>query len=128
MPDLRYLDDKEKFMGYSFDVLKNHFSNRNEFNQYFDSIENDFKKNKFLQIASFYKFLVIDGMFYSGDEVIEYLDTTYKYVAIFSFIDAIYDRDDYKDFYAWLKMNSSEVFPIIDDSKLDALYITWGTS
>jgi len=122
MEDLRYLEDKDKFLEYTFDVLKNHFKTRDEFIRYFDSIENDIDKNKFLKISSFYRFLVRKGRFVTDIGVVDYLDTTYKYVAIFSLIDALYDKDDYKEFYEWLRMNSSDILPIDDISKLDKLY------
>ena len=91
MNDLRYIGSEEKFLDYSFDVFKKYFcDNRESFNSFYRSIDSDDVKNKFLKIGSFYKFLIVDGKFTvennKPDIYIDYLDHTYKYIAIFSFI------------------------------------------
>lgn len=62
--DHRYLDDKDKFLKLSFDVLDKYFPEGYEqFLDFYIRIDSDQNKNKFLKIASFYKYLVVDGRF-----------------------------------------------------------------
>lgn len=127
MNDLRYIKSKEKFLNNSFDVFKKYFNDdRKSFNSFYESIGSNEKKNKFLKIASFYKFLVVDGKFTvesnKPDTYIDYLDHTYKYIAIFSFIEDLYTVEEYKDFYSWLKSKKANIkFPIKDKMELDSL-------
>jgi hypothetical protein len=108
--------------------LGKHFQDRNDFKSFFDSIPTDDKRNEFLRIASFYRFLVVTGKFYNEDpsfnRSIEYLDNTYKYIAIFALIEAIYEKDEYVDFYAWLNKRrlSPGIFPIGSKEHLDRLH------
>lgn len=127
MNDLRYIADEKKFLNYSFDVFKKYFNdNRRSFNLFYNSINSKDKKNKFLKIASFYKFLVVDGKFTIESNkpniYIDYLDHTYKYIAIFSLIEDLHTDEEYKDFYSWLKSEKANIkFPINDD-ELDSLH------
>jgi len=126
--DLRYIESEEKFLNYSFDVFKKYFnSDRELFNLFYKSIGSKDKKNKFLKIASFYKFLVVDGKFIvqnkKSDSYIDYLDHTYKYIAIFSFIEDLCTSDKYKDFYSWLRSKKENIkFPINNTTELDNLH------
>ncbi len=127
LKDLRYLDAKDTFLGFASDVLGRYFSDKEQLKSLFDHIQGDEEKNKFLKIASFYKFLVKDGKFYNEDarydQHIKYLDTTYKFIAIFSFIEALYSKEQHIEFYDWLKKASnSGAFPIVDKQKLETLY------
>lgn len=125
MNNFRYIGDEKKFLDYSFDVFKKYFNNnRASFNSFYKSIDSKDKKNKFLKIASFYKFLVVDGKFTvesnKPDIYIDYLDHTYKYIAIFSFIEDLYTDEEYKDFYSWLKSEKANIkFPIKNEMELD---------
>lgn len=125
MNDLRYIENEKEFLNHSFDVFKKYFNdNRESFNLFYKSIEAKDKKNKFLKIASFYKFLVVDGKFTvesnKPDTYIDYLDHTYKYIAIFSFIEDLYTDEEYKDFYSWLKSIDTNI--INGALELDSLH------
>lgn len=128
MDDLRYLEDEEKFLNYSFDVFKKYFNNdREAFNLFYKSIESGGKKNKFLKISSLYKFLVVEGKFTiesdKSNTYIDYLDHTHKYIAIFSFIEDLYTVEEHKEFYSWLNSSEANIeFPIKDKAELDKLH------
>lgn len=124
--DLRYVNNEKVYLDYSFDVFGKYFSDgRVSFDAFYNKINEEEEKNKFLKISSFYKFLIIDGKFLntedkSYDEYIYYLDLTYKYIAIFSFIEALYTKDEYQEFYSWLKNQTT--FPIATTKALDDSY------
>jgi hypothetical protein len=124
---LRYLHSKERYLDYALDICKEYFMDRKAFGAFFDSIPNDEDKDRFLQVTSFYKFLVRDGDFYNKDPrfdtYIEYLDITYKYIAIVSLIEALYSKKKHIDFYEWMVARSRKgVFPIQKRSHLATLY------
>ncbi|MFX0197475.1 MAG: hypothetical protein ACFFCW_15235 [Candidatus Hodarchaeota archaeon] len=124
--DLRYLDDKNKFIEYAFLALGEHFSSRDEFLNYFEAIKTDDRKSLFLRTASYYLFLVKHGDWAvdvpGSDRVIDYLTNTYKYAAIFSLIESL-SEETYIEFYEFLVRRKSSVqFPITDQIKLEELY------
>ena len=128
MPDTRYLDSQEKFLGYAWSVFSEYYDRQEVFAEQFEWIREAESKNLFLKLASFYKFLVKEGTFRikrdGQEEVVDYLDETYKFIAIMSFIAALYSHDRHVDFYQWLSMRErrGEVFPIDNMQKLDGLY------
>jgi hypothetical protein len=93
--DLRYVNHEAAFLNYAYDVFGKYFSDdRASFDAFYNKINATDEKNKFLKISSFYKFLVVDGELRntkdkSYDEYIDYFDLTYKYIGIFSFIEAL---------------------------------------
>ena len=124
--DLRYLDARDKFIEYAFMALGDHFSSRDEFQNYFEAIKTNHRKNLFLKTASYYLFLVKRGDWVVDvpdlDKVIDYLTNTYKYVAIFSLIKSL-SEETFIDFYEFLVRRKSSVqFPISDKTKLEDLY------
>jgi hypothetical protein len=128
MPDMRYLDAKEKFLGYAWDVYSDYYDNREVFLAQFTQITNDKGKNKFLKITSFYKFLIRDSTlvtFQDGEENrVDYLDDTYKYIAIMAFIEDLLSEEKFMDFFNWLSQRKiqEELYPIINHSVLQNLY------
>lgn len=124
----RFLNEKDRFANYAFDVLKAYFDSRQEFDEFFEDIATDEDKDKFLRITSFYKFLVKDGSYYiankkSNKKKIDYIDDTFKYVALYSFIEALYAKDTYVEFYEWLCRNKdNSIFPIESVDDLKKLY------
>lgn len=125
MKDLRYIGNEAAFLDYSYAVFGEYFSDRNSFLTFYNKINSTDEKNKFLKISSFYKFLIVDGKFLntkdkSDDEYIDYLDFTYKYIAIFSFIEALYSKDEFKEFYGWLKKQPA--YPLATAAELDDWY------
>jgi len=128
MPDMRYLDARDKFLGYAWSVFSNYFESPAAFEEQFDWIQDDESKNLFLKLASFYKFLVRDGNFIielDGEvQDDQTFDETYKFIAVIAFIETLYQDEKYVDFFQWLSMRErrQEVFPIDDLSKLERLY------
>lgn len=123
--DLRYITNEAIFLKYSYDVFSKYFLDKDSFLAFYNTINTKEEKNKFLKIASFYKFLIVDGEFLNTkdknyDEYIDYLDLTYKYIAIFSFIEALYTEDEYKEFYDWLMKEAR--YPIDNKKALEGLY------
>ena len=118
MKDQRYLYAKDKFFEYYFQALKNHFSNKEDFTSFFKAIENDDQKNLFLKTASFYLFLVKKGDWFvdidGSDKRVDYLTDTYKYIAIFSLIESLQERE-FMDFYSFLVRRKNNVKPTIEN-------------
>lgn len=124
--DLRYLQDSEKFLGYSFEALKAHFLGRPDFDAYFAAITSEDRKSLFLRAASFYLFMVKNGDCHvrveESDKVVDYLTNTFKYIGIFSLVESLSD-ERFVDFYEYLSGRSTAVpYPIQDRVALDALY------
>ncbi len=122
---LRYLNKKD-YLDYAYRALQDHFPARNNFNSFYNEIKTDEKKDKFLKTASFYLFLVkrgdwhvdLDGL----DKVVDYLTNSYKYIAIFSLIESLSDKE-HIDFYKYLTDKKSQVeFPIENKKKLEGYY------
>jgi hypothetical protein len=128
MPDMRYFHREEKFLRESWDVYSSYFSRQEDFEKQYRQIDSDLRKNLFLKISSFYKFLVRDGEFLveinDQKHPISYIDSTYKFVALTSFIEALYSRRGYVDFYEWLvqKKQRSITFPIQNAAEFETLY------
>jgi hypothetical protein len=131
MKDLRYIEDEGKFLDYSYQALKVYFSSREQFISFYDLLKTTEQKNKFLEIISKYKFLVLDGDFFYKSEngsltIIDYLNDTYKILSIFALIEFLYEESPFIDFYEWLKKNKliSKIFEKegFSESRLDALY------
>lgn len=124
--DLRYLEASGKFLEYAFFALGEHFSSHQEFINYFEAIKTKDRKSLFLRTASHYLFLVKRGDWVvnvtGSDKIIDYLTNTYKYVAIFSLIESL-SQDAFIEFYEFLVRRKSSIpFPIVDKTKLEALY------
>jgi len=129
--DLRYLKDSKKSLGYAFDVFQQYFADGKALETFFNSIGSAKEKNKFLKVASFYKFLVKDGNFVFDepelrsvvDYYVDYIDETYKYIAIFALIEGLLGQSDFVEFYNWLLQNHEfGEAPITSKNKLRNLY------
>lgn len=60
--------------------------------------------------------MVIEGSFRFDKEEwndgLSYIDDTYKYIAIFSLIEALETPPDYKDFYEWIQSKKDTAIPL----------------
>jgi hypothetical protein len=126
LKDRRYLNNKNKFLEFSYLALQDQFRSKDEFISFFESIENDDQKNLFLKTASFYLFLAKKGDWLvdilSSNKIVDYLTITYKYIAIFSLIELLYNQG-FIDFYSYLiKRKSNIKFPIQDKAELEKYY------
>lgn len=126
LEDPRYLSAKDKFLEYSFLSLQNQFGTKDEFLSFFEEIENDEQKNLFLKTASFYLFLVKKGEWFvdipGSNKRVDYLSDTYRYIAIFSLIESLQEKE-FMDFYSFFVRRKTNVkFPINDKKELDHWY------
>lgn len=124
--DRRYLGNEPKFLKFSYLSLKDHFPNYKSFFEYYQNIEAKDKKALFLRTASFYLFLVKRGDWLinipQSDPRIGYITNTYKFVAIFSLIESLFQQK-YLDFFEYLsRKNSNVTFPIKDKNQLQTIY------
>lgn len=118
----RYLPAEDKFLGYAFKALGDHYNSWEEFQMKYNTIQTDDDKEKFLEVASFYLFLVKNGHWEvnvdGSDLYVDYLDHSYKFIAIFSLIESLMS-EDFRDFFSYL--NKRDVFPICKE-QLKILY------
>lgn len=137
MEDFRYINNKEKFLEYAFEVLKAYFYDRDAFEVFYKNIPGKHDRNLFLKIISFYKYLVKDGSFINcisdtddpnqlKETKISYIDETYKFIAIFSLIEGLIEVDNYEEFHSWLrKTHDFKKNPIDSKNKFDNLRSTY---
>jgi len=126
LKDQRYLCAKDKFLEYSFQALQDHFDTKGDFLSFFEAIENNEQKNLFLKTASFYLFLVKKGDWFVDipdfNKRVDDLTDTYKYIAIFSLIESLQEKE-FMDFYSFLVRRKTKVnFPINDKKELEQWY------
>jgi len=126
LKDQRYLSSKTVFLEYSYQALRDRFTTKDDFMIFFEAIENDEKKNLFLRTASFYLFLVKKGDWQvdiaGSNKTIDYLTDTYKYIAVFSLIESLQDKE-FTDFHTFLVSRKTNVtFPIKDKQDLEQWY------
>lgn len=100
---------------------------KEDFLLFFNSITSNKDKDHFLRISSFYLFLVKEGDFLISvpnvKERIDYITDSYKYIAIFSLVEALYTRDKYIDFYKYLtRKRSPAKYPINTKKELEFLF------
>lgn len=113
-------------MEYAYLALSDHFASHDDFINYFNKIETDELKNRFLKTASFYLFLVKRGDWIidipnSETKVLDYLTITYKFMAIFSLIESLSEKKNI-DFHEYLVRNKSQVKFPINKKELDEHY------
>jgi hypothetical protein len=123
---MRFIENEDKFLEYSWSVYERYFTDRASFLDKYNRINSPEKKNRFLRLTSYYLFFVIDGSYSSSkydSENLAFVDQTYKFIAIVALIESIYDRNDYIDFYQWMMKNKkNELFPINSPREATNLY------
>ena len=124
---LMYLDAEDQYATHAYEALKANFDSRESFNVFFNSIEAPERKNLFLRLASFYRFLVKEGHLHFSNPKwcagMQYIDETYKFISLFSLIEASFGNDEFIDFYQYLtKSNNSNLYPISTKTELDELH------
>ena len=127
-PQLKYLKDSDAYLKHVISIWGKYFSSVRVLKEFFDKITTDQEKDLFLRVGSFYRFLVIEGKYQfkksKWNSGMSYIDETYKYIALFSLIEALDSPGEYFDFYQWLHRNKKEieansemkVFSVLDDS------------
>jgi hypothetical protein len=129
MRSMRFIENEEKFLDYSWSVFQTYFTDKGSFIEKYNRIESPERKNWFLRLASYYLFFVIEGKYSSPNYDVEdlaFVDQTYKFIAIVALIESIYDKNDYIDFYEWIMSNRKKgLFPINDEEAAKKLYILY---
>jgi hypothetical protein len=123
--DGRYVADDEKFKEDAYLALASRFTSRNDFENFYSTLNDLATKDEFLRTASFYLFMVKCGDWHVAVErsnaVIGYFTNSFKLVALFSVIESLSDKH-YKDFYKWLSDEPQDsIFPINDKAALSEL-------
>ena len=124
---LKYLGSEDQYAEHAYVALKESFDNREEFNVYLGSIFPPERKDLFLRLASFYRFLVKEARVHFSNPQwcsgLDYIDDTFKYIAIFSLIEASLGKNEYLDFYQYLiKKEQPFEYPIANRDQLDRLH------
>lgn len=114
-----YIDD-------TFRSLKSRFKDRDEFVEFYNSLEDDSVKNDFLRIGSSYLFFVKNGFWHvnvpRSNEIIEYFNNSYKLIATIGLIESL-SSEKFRDFHTWLVMRKNNVkFPIENKETLHEHY------
>jgi hypothetical protein len=124
--ELRYLKNAEFYLGNVFAVWGRYFhSSEDDFRSFFENISSDKDKDLFLRVGSFYRFLVAEGRFLfeqkEWNDGMSYIDETYKYIAIFSFIEALESPKKYVDFFQWLQKENKEKRLSFDKAPMEVI-------
>ena len=124
MSNSQFTNDESLLLPDAFNALRGHFKSREGFETEYKYIP-DSQKIRFLRLASIYKNLVKDGKFIVSPDALpesgfNYYDLTYKFIALISIIEAVVGKDEWLDFYQWLK--HTKVVSIKDKAELDTLH------
>lgn len=122
----RYVRNSKVYKKDAFAVLQSKFPDRRTFERFYDAIPDEGKKDEFLRVCCSYRYLAKHGkwkVFVRGvNRDIDYLDNSYKLVAVFSLIESLSDQR-HQDFYEWLNSQKAEdLFPIVNKAELTMRY------
>jgi hypothetical protein len=110
---LKYLKDADDYLKHVISVWAKYFYSKDVLKIFFEKISAEQEKDLFLRVGSFYRFLVIEGRYQfkssEWNSGMSYIDDTYKYIAIFSLIEALDSPGAYVDFYHWLQRNKNKI-------------------
>ncbi|MBX9901953.1 MAG: hypothetical protein K2Y28_14345 [Burkholderiaceae bacterium] len=121
----RYLRNEASYKPDAYAVLKQHFSGKRAFEQFYAAIPES-RRNDFLRVCVSYRYLAKHGDWkinvHGVNSVVDYITNSYKLVAVFSLIESLSDLD-HLDFYQWLIAKKQKLsFPIEDRRTLDVRY------
>lgn len=126
---LKYFKESEAYLKHVVSVWGKYFAAQKDLNVFFDKIGTDEEKDLFLRVGSFYRFLVVEGKYQFSKSIwnsgMSYIDDSYKYIAIFSLIEALDSPSAYIDFYQWLHRNKKDINLDLETpflSKIDDAY------
>lgn len=113
MKDEDYLHNKKYYLKHVFSIWQPYFENREDFEQFYEAIPSDKEKGLFLRIGSFYKYLIKVGHYKLGNEFLNkgmsYIDDSYKFITLFSFMEALYSEEEHLDFYQYLMRRKRDI-------------------
>lgn len=112
-PELKYLKYTNDYLKHVFAVWAEYFHSNDDLKDFFERISAAQEKDLFLRVGSFYRFLVIEGRYQfessEWNSGMSYIDDTYKYIAIFSLIEALDSPATHVDFYRWLQRKKNDI-------------------
>ena len=102
-----YLGNAKHYLSQVMTVWGEYFDSKANFHGFFNDIDSDREKDLFLRVGSFYRYLVIEGTYGFAkpewNKGMPFIDDTYKFLAIFSLIEALEAPSEHLDFYEWLQ-------------------------
>lgn len=122
MGDGRYLANEDAYFQHVSATLAQRFKSKEELRAFYDAIPAE-RKDDFLRVASFYRYLVKEGDWHTrgtDPPVQDYLTNSFKAIALFGLIESI-SGDAFIDFYAWLRVRA-DALPIQDGAMLHRLH------
>ncbi len=127
MKPLKYLNDMPRYSEHAYNALKGNFASRECFNSFLATIEPPKRRDLFLRLASFYRFLVKEGHVHFSNpdwcSGLRYIEDTFKFISVFSLIEASFLKDEFIDFYEFLTSKKSPVrYAIEGHAELEELY------
>lgn len=126
MPDMRFIENEDKFLEYSWIIYRPYFNDRESFIKKYNNIDSRENKNGFLRSASYYLFFVREGNYSSpkyDQQDLSFVNQTYKFIAIIALIESLYEENTYIDFFQWImKYRKNNIFPINNPQDLERLH------
>jgi hypothetical protein len=122
----KYCDDND-YKDDACQALSSQFNNRQKFESFYSSLNDDKTKDEFLRVGSSYLFFVKNGDWHVHDvprsnSLIEYFTNSFKLVALLAIIESLFEKKNI-DFFEWLsEKDRKNAFPIRDRSQLRKLY------
>ena len=110
---------------HAYAALRDRFASHEEFDDFYASIEDGTKRNSFLRVSSFYRFLVKDGDWHvkikGSVPVVNYITDTLKLVSIFSLVESL-SEIDHLDLFQWISaQDPATIFPILTKKDLSVI-------
>jgi len=122
----RYFRNAKAFKKDAVAVLRTKLPDRKAFERFYAAIPSAKEKNEFLHVCCSYRYLAKHGkwkVYVRGvNRDIDYLDNSFKLVAVFSLIESLSD-EKHQDFFEWLSAQGAEdFFPIKGKAELRQRY------
>ncbi len=119
-----FLDNEAKYLEFTWTIMERHYQSKETFVNQYQALSTAEVKNQFLQLASYYKFLVREFNYEHPEGFdVDFAAQTYKFIGLIALIESLYTTEDYKDFYEWLITHDpADTYPIKDKSDLKKLF------
>jgi hypothetical protein len=111
----KYCDD-DVYKDDAYQALSSQFENRQKFDSFYSSLNDDETKDEFLRVGSSYLFFVKNGDWHvhvlRSNDLIEYFTNSFKLVALLAIIESLSEKK-HVEFFSWLsKKEHKSLFPI----------------
>jgi len=125
--DMRYFDSDCKFLNFAWGALHAHFEDRGELDRLYQGLPSDDDRNEFLRVAAHYFILVKKSEVVTKVEdestTIDYVDSSFKCVAIVALMESLFCDSDFVRFQEYLNSRASDaLFPIADRARMREIY------